>query len=271
MTEEPQKITYFQYFKGLDIPVYIKVDLSEYSGQLLPFLLEQKFSELPSSESDIIFSNGVVPDGVRVLSLSIAGHAVSKHIELMRPTDKYGLESIIPKTGYKVYRYSNVGMMVVSFSVNEWDLGCYQNFGEQENLVAYRSMVNRFLSWSLSSLGMVGFWGVPVDEGIVVLSQALSAGEVVFIDVIKDKILSIDGEKKLSNRFCVMRLSKTLRGRNVEMKQEELLSFLVQYCSYLDYQGLPIRVRQMIQLVAKKGYGLLHPYESFKPRTDLSL
>jgi hypothetical protein len=271
MADENQKTTYFQYFKELDLPVYIKVDLSEYSSQLLPFLMEQKFTELTDEESIEMFKDDFIPDGIRVLNLTIPSRGASKHIEMMRPTDKYGCESLIPKTGYKVYRYFGVGMMVTSFTVNEWNLGCYENFGGSENLIAYRSVMNRFLSWSLSSLGMVGFWGVPVDEGMVVLTQAKSTGEVVFVDVMNDKLLTVDGVKKLSNRFCIMRLSETLKGRNVEMKKEELVSFLYQYCSYLDYQGLPIRVRQMIQLVAQKGFGLIHPSESFKPRTDLSL
>ncbi|MBT7610225.1 MAG: hypothetical protein HN576_10740 [Bacteriovoracaceae bacterium] len=271
MAEENQKFTYFQYFKELEIPVYIRVDLSEFGPQLLPLMMEQKFTELTEIEKKEAFKDDVVPEGVRVLNLTIASHGVSKHIEMMRPTDKYGLESLIPKTGYKVYRYFGVGMMVTSFTVNEWNLGCYENFGEQDNLIAYRSMMNRFLSWSLSTLGIVGFWAAPVDEGMVVLSQAKSCGEVVFIDAVKDKILTVDGVKKISNKFCIMRLSETLRGKNIEMKKEELVSFLYQYCSYLDYQGLPIRVRQMIQLVAKKGFGLIHPSESFKPRTDLSL
>lgn len=270
-TVEAEKITYFQYFKELDIPVYVRVNLSQFEGQVLPFLVEQKFTELSDSEVEEKFPQGKCPEGGRVLTLCIASHQVSRHIQRLRPTDKYGFESIVPKSGYRVYRYFNVGMMVYSFSVPEWDFGCYSNFGDQENLIAYRSVINRFLSWSMASLGIVGFWGVPVDEGIVVLNQAQANGEVVFVDVYKNRLMTVDGSRSLHGGMCVLRLSTAIRGKNIEMKGEELLSFLFQYCTYLDYKGLPVIVRQLIQAVAKNSYGLIHPEESFKPRTDLSL
>ena len=55
------------------------------------------------------------------------------------------------------------------------------------------------------------------------------------------------------------------------MTNEELLSFMSAHSSYLDYQGLSVPVRQMIQTLAKMTEGLVHPEESFRPRTDLSL
>jgi hypothetical protein len=55
------------------------------------------------------------------------------------------------------------------------------------------------------------------------------------------------------------------------MKNEELLSFLSAHCSYMDYSGLSVPVRQMIQTLARMTEGLIHPEESFRPKTDLSL
>ena len=269
--DQSPRITYFQYLKEQDIPIFIRVNLSLFEGQVLPFLIEHQFSELSQSEVEEIFINGETPQNGRVLTLCVASQNVSRHIQLLKPTDKYGFESIIPKKGYRVYRYFNVGMMVYSFSAREWDFGCYANFGESENIIAYRSVLNRYLSWSLASLGIIGFWGVPVDEGIVVLSQAQSQGEVVFVDVYNNRLISVDGIRNIQAGICVLRLSTAISGKNVEMKQEELLSFLYQYSSYLDYQGLPIIARQLIQTVSRNSYGLIHPKESFKPRTDLSL
>jgi hypothetical protein len=84
-------------------------------------------------------------------------------------------------------------------------------------------------------------------------------------------MISCDGVKKLRPHFKILRLDPSLRGRNIRMTSEELLSFLSSHCSYLDSAGLSIPVRQMIQALSKMTEGLIHPQESFRPRTDLSL
>ncbi len=271
MEDGEQKITYFQYFKEIGLPIFVKANLSDFPNHLLPFLLEQKFSELSDSEVESLEKNNGPSFKGRILTFCLASQTVSKHIERVSVTDKYGLESLVPKGGYKVYRYLGMGMMVYSLGAREWELGCYEDFGERENLIAYKSILNRFLSWSLANLGIVGFWGVPVDEGMVVLSQAQSLGEVVFVDVPNHKLLTVDGVRHFKNKFSILRLSRTLKKKNIEMRNEELLSFLFQYCSYFDYQGPPLITRQTIQALSKKAIGLIHPSENFKPRTDLSL
>ena len=98
-----------------------------------------------------------------------------------------------------------------------------------------------------------------------------SKGEAVFIDVKALQMLSIDGVKKLRPHFKILRLDSTLHGRNIKMSTEELLSFLSSHCTYLDSSGLSVPVRQVIQTLSKMTEGLVHPEESFRPRTDLSL
>lgn len=268
---DEKNYTYFQYFKDLDIPVFVRVELGEFNASLLAFLVEQKFSELSAQEVkelDIRFDSD---DKARMLTFQVASPVVAKQIHMMRTTDKYGSESVIPKTGYKVYRYAGTGMMVFSMVSKEWTLGCFSEFGGKGEEFASNAIINRYLSWSLSSMGIIGFWGVPVDEGIVVLNQKQSNAEAIYVDVINQKILSLDGERKLKGSFCVLRLDANLRNKNVSMKNEELLSFLTQHAVYFDDRGLPTVQRQMIQAVTKMAIGLVHPMESFKPRTDLSL
>jgi hypothetical protein len=162
-------------------------------------------------------------------------------------------------------------LMVYSFGVKEWKLGCYKDFGSNQVLLASRMTINRFLTWALIPHGIIGLWGVSVDDGLVAQRASDSKGEVVFFDIKGLRLLAIDGVKKIKPNFKILRLDPTLKGRNIKMSSEELISFLSTHCSYLDSSGLSIPVRQMLQTLSKMTEGLIHPQESFRPRTDLSL
>lgn len=268
------KKVYYQYQKELNLPIYIAVDPQSFESGLGDFLVSMKFMKLSDKEEidaqQIILKN----NSARCLTISEAGPAVSRQIQAMVESDRYGQESVIPKAGYQVYRYKNVGFMVYSFGVKEWQLGCYADFGsskEVDKKTAARTVIHRFLSWALVHHGILGLWGVTVEDGMVLQRTNESKGEAVFIDVVGNRILSLDGVKKLGPKFKVLRLDPTLHGRNIRMKNEELLSFMSTHCSYLDYSGLSVPVRQMIQTLARMTEGFIHPEESFRPRTDLSL
>ena len=161
--------------------------------------------------------------------------------------------------------------MVYSFGVSEWKMGCFKDFGHPDDIFACRSVVNRFISWTLSSLGIVGFWGVPVDEGVVVMKQIESAAEAVYIDINERKLYSIDGERKIDSRFSILRLDSGLKDKNIRMTPEQMMSFLFHHCTFLDYSGPSTPVRQVIQYLSKNIEGQIFPKESFRPRSDLSL
>lgn len=266
------KKTYFQYQKDLDLPVYIAVNLADFDKGLEPFLTSMKFFKMGEKDESKVLERVKKDFLARCLNLTEATPAVSRQMHATLESDRYGLESVIPKPGYQVYRYKEVGFMVYSFGAKIWELGAYTDFGmNKDHKLAARIMINRFLTWALVPQGILGLWGVAVDEGMVLQRVHEAKGEVVFIDVVKNKIMTFDGVKKLGPKFKVLRLDPTLKGRNVKMTNEELLSFMSAHSSYLDYQGLSVPVRQMIQTLAKMTEGLIHPEESFRPRTDLSL
>ena len=242
-----------------------------FDASLENFLLEMKFDRLDESEVKKASSLLKSSRTAKVLTLTEATTQVSRQIESATESDRYGEESIVPKKGYSVYRYKSNSLMVYSHGATEWQLGCYPDFGSKESVNDSRGVMNRFLSWALAPMGIVGFWGVPVDQGIVILRRKEAAGEAVFIDVVKRRILSLDGQKKLSARFTIMKLDNTLIGKNVRLSIDELHSSLAVACTYFSYSGLSVPVRQMIQSLTKSCEGVLHPKESFKPRTDLSL
>lgn len=230
-----------------------------------------KFHKLGDKEEAAALEDLKKNNLARILHIKEASPIVAKQIQSTMESDRYGAESIIPKDGYRVYRYKETSLMIYSFSAKEWQLGCYKDFGSNQFQFESRMVINRFLSWALVPHGIIGLWGVTVDDGMVAQRPVDSKGEVVFIDVVGLRMIAVDGIKKLRPHFKILRLDPTLKGRNVKMTSEQLLSFLSAYCSYLDSSGLSVPARQIIQALSKMTEGLLHPEESFRPRTDLSL
>lgn len=265
------KKTYYQFQKELGLPIYIALDLTSFDPSMQDFLTKMKFYRLGDAEEAEALKKVKTSKEGRILNITEASAIVSKQIHATLESDRFGHESIIPKEGYRVYRYKEVGLMIYSFGAKEWTLGCYRDFGMKHNQMAASTVLNRFLSWALAGLGILGIWGVSVDDGMVAQRPGDSKGEVVFIDLLNQKILTIDGVKKMSPRFKVLRLDPTIKNRNIKMTNEEYLSFISAHCSYFDFSGLSVPVRQMIQSFVKITEGLVHPQESFRPRTDLSL
>lgn len=271
MIDNNEKWTYFQYVKEMNYPVFVKVKLSEFDPHLLALLMRVKFSELDEKEVEQAMETLRTNRYARLLTINEATMAVARQIDLISDSDRYGFESIIPKETYNLYRHKGVGVLIYSFESTEWEMGCFSNFGEEGNLSGYCSIMNRFLSWALAPIGVIGFWGVPVDEGMVSMKQMDSKGEAIFIDVKKNRFISIEGHKRLSARFKVIKLDSTLLEENKKMTPAQLLSYLSSTCTYMDYFGHSVPIRQMLLLLSKKAGGIIHPKDSFKPRTDLSV
>lgn len=263
--------TYFQYQIEQGLPVFIRADLAEFDASLAPFLMQMGFSEIENQEALALESTLESRFTGNLLTLRIASASVERQINQVAEGDRYGCECITPKDGYKVYRFKSKALLVYSFGVGQWEMGCLSNFGEESALGDYRCIINRYLSWALVSEGIIGLWGVPVEEGMVVLRRKEALGEAVFIDVREKRIFSIDGVTPMKSNFTILRLDSVLKDKNIPMSNEELISFLTVNSTFFDYQGLNVPIRQAIQSLVKVAKGIVHPRESFKPRTDLSL
>lgn len=266
--DEGIKYTYFQYFKELDFPIYLRASLADFDPDLEGFVREMGFNELKNGEETKVWQDLKNRSSSRLLTVSEASNVVAKQIEMAQESDKYGHESIVPKNGYGVYRFKNVAMMVYSLGSHEWQLGVFSDFGSPRVEFASRAVINRFLAWALSPLGVVGFWGTLVDEGAVVMKQSEANSEAIFFDVMKRITISMDGQRKMKRRFKIMKLNEKLQNRNITMSQEDFMSFLSVNCCFIDYRGQSVAVRQMIQAVARECEGLIHPKESFAPRAS---
>lgn len=267
--------SFYQYHADLDFPIFIKVVdglEGKDEGNLAALLKQMKFRELAGHEEDMVEKTLSENPQARMLTLKLASFKLANQINSVASSDLYGCESVVPKNGYKVYRYKSMALLVYSFAAPAWECGVTNKFcvGEK-GIFAGRSIFNRFLSWSLSSLGVIGFWGVPIDEGFVVLNQKDSCGEVVFVDVTNQKMISMDGVRDISTGLEILRLDSGLRERSLIMRESELLSFLCVKTSFFDPQRLSTPVRQMVQKISKMALGKVYPKSSFQPRTDLDL
>jgi hypothetical protein len=258
---------FYQYQKGVGLPVFVRFDTASFGSDLEVALKGLKFSEV--TEEEYQTTKKAEPKHCRILAMEEASPAVARQLSHISASDRYGAESIVARDGYRVYRHKAVAMVVYAFSAGEWSMGCHHNIAKNER--EFRVVMNRFLSWALAPLGIVGFWGVPVEEGIVVMNQRESEGEVVFLNVRERRMFSIDGSERMKPRFRVIRLDSTLHQRNVNMNSTEVMAFLSATTVFLDTHGLSVGVRQMIQALSREVEGVIHPKESFKPRTDLSL
>lgn len=264
-----KNVRYFQYFKDAEYPVFIKLDSDFLGSGFFKLLKEMHFTELSNDEVKArqhLFNSRFS----RILHVTESTPKTSQLIRNNSTDDRFGPESFTDLVTHRVYRYKNQALIVYSFRFKEWQMGCHPSFAEPDFFLEAKIVMGRFLGWSLSVLGIVGFWGVPVEEGVVINKPIECKGEVVFFDVKRMVMLTIDGERKIKSAFTIIRLDSTLANRNIRMTKEELVGFLSSSTVYVDYQGLTISVRQVIQEIAHIAYGIIHPAVNFRPRMNLS-
>ncbi|MCK5884639.1 MAG: hypothetical protein KAG61_13190 [Bacteriovoracaceae bacterium] len=271
MEGENIKWIYFQYQETLQLPVFIRLNPAQFEESLEPFIVSMGFYKISDEAGKKAQIELNFIDGGKMLTITEASMSVARQIESIAESDRYGLESVTPKTGYRVYRYKGTALLIYSLAASEWSLGVYSDFGSPEKELDSRIVIGRYLGWALAPLGIIGMWGTPVDEGIVAMRANKSNGEFIHIDIKSRQIITLEGTKKMKPIFTIMRLDSSLKGRNVRMKNEEFLSFILHHSTFFDYSGPTVAVRQMAQLLVKTTEGIFHPEESYRPRTNLSL
>lgn len=259
----------FQFFKKLDLPIYLKFERDDFQDDLVKFLVDMQFSELKADEIDAMDRKMDLSDKkARVLSLKLASLVVAKQISRPQESDRFGIESIVPRENYRVYRYKGKAMMVYSYIAQEWELGCFKDFGSKAGLGAYRTIINRYLGMALAPLGIGGFWGSPVDEGVVLLRVNEALGEAVYIDFRNYRILTIEGPKPIEGDFTIIRLDNSLQSEK-SLSREEVYGMLAIHSTFLDYMGASVPVRQIFHSISTHFRGCVFPKDNFKPRLDL--
>jgi hypothetical protein len=254
--------SYYQYQKELGYEIYLRFEDFDFENQLTDTLDVMGFNKV---ERDAIKDQSFNRYHTKVLNIVKASPKVSRQIDRADYVfDKYGPESLSKMGSYDVYRYKNVGMMILGDGNFLWELGLKSTNDES----ALRVVLTRFLSFALASRGVVGFWGVPIDEGFVVMNQKNSNSEAIFVDLKKSVIITFDGCKSIASDLQILRLDSTLNNSMKRMKPEDLLSFLSMNTTHLSYSGFEFNVKETIYELSKVALGFVYPEENFKPRLE---
>ena len=269
--EEKKNWTYFQYQKNLRLPIYIRVELESFDPYLPTLLEDMNFGSLSEEEAAEVLERVERKVDARLLTLEEASPIAAQKIDFIGDLGKFGEESIVPGYGCRVYRYRSVAMMPYSHRAPLWGLGCFKDFGSEEKIISSRTVINRFLSYALAPMGIIGFWGEFSEEGIALLPQKRCSGKAVFVDVKSENVLSSQGFCRMGPRFKVFRLGSEYLNRDVRMTREALLTCLFSHLTYFDY-GAPVApVHQSVQALAKLVEGIDCSPSNFYSMSNLSL
>lgn len=258
------KFSYYQYQKELGYEIYLRFEDFDFESQFVDTLEVMGFNKV---EREKIKTQTFNKSHTRVLKIVKASAKVARQIDMTDYVfDKYGPESMSRIGNYDVYRYKNVGMMIFAADTLLWELGVKNC----ENEKAIRSVLTRYLSFSLASIGVVGFWGVPIEQGFVVMKPKSSNAESVFIDLKKNILITYDGIKTINSDFQILRLDSTLKNEMRRMKPDDLFSFLSMNTAHLSYTGVDFILREAIRELSQVALGYIYPESNFKPRMDVN-
>ena len=262
MSSEDKSFSYYKYRKDLGYEIYLRFEDFEFENLFGETLDVMGFDKI---ERDSIKNQSFNPRKTKVLKIVKASPRVSRQINRANfENEDYGPESLSSMGNYDVYKYKGVGMMIVGANSLFWELGVRST----ENQNALRVILTRFLSFAFAPLGVVGFWGVPIEEGFVVMTPKSSNFESVFIDLKKEKLLTYDGIKNLATDIQILRLDSTLRNEMKKMMKEELVSFLSMNTCHLSYSGIGKELSEAIYELVEISDGVVYPEKNFKPRLE---
>ncbi len=246
----------FQFFKDIQLPIFLKMDSDGFGPDFFNFLRSMHFERLsPEDEQKFEKTLPYVRPNHRVLEIKACTPLMVRHINSALESDKYGPESITNNGTYKVYRYKGMALMIWAFQNTNWELAFSPSLNLTDNLVIYRIIFNRFLSWALAPLGLCGFWGHFTNGGVVVKKMLEAHGEAVFFDVLQKRIVGPSGIQKITSGLTIYKVD--VRAKlTTQMTGETLAGFLFHSTSYFDLNGLSVPVRQAILWLTKTATGV---------------
>lgn len=190
------------------------------------------------------------------------------------PLQDSGAEVVYKKLAHSVYVYKDFSTLIYSSQAREWN--CYFNGNEQlwaniELNVLFKIVIGRILSLVFEKTSIVGFYGVPVKEGVVIMNAKEAKGEFVFFDVNNKVIYTQDGTKKFDLSNKILRLEASNSSYEKKMRKEELYSFLMARTMLLSLgvnNGYQINA---VKLLTNLSDGVIFPERSFKARISVGI
>jgi hypothetical protein len=255
--------TLMRYGRDSDIPVFIRFFANNHLPDLLNFLVGLKFELVGKDQIPEIQKQIEQNPHARVLELGPCGAQVARHLFEFSESDRFGAESVRKENGMRFYRYRGEAMMLYSFTHKEWRLGCFENFGVDKNKIhAHRTVIARFLSLALMPMGIIGFWGSLMKDGVMVTRQKDCEGEMVFFDLFRQRVYGLDGSASIHKHPHIYRVDSTYQGANKKMTSEELYAFLALHTTWLDADGTNASWRQAAQRLAILCKGIITSKET---------
>ena len=263
------QLTYFQYFKEHNYPLALCIDIETFGSECFNGLKLLGFSEITEEEW-----KGLKKSFIKV-EVVLPAPSVSHYIKSSTLSGFKGKESLALKAKYKVYKLQGRGLLEFSDKQPRWIISLLA--AETSSLDQFQSefihLMNRTISWALIKLSCVGFWGIPVTDGLIGMKPSESNSEAFFVDLKNQRILSVDGVIPLADKLQILRLDSTLRDRSRGMKPEEVYSFLLHRAALFHPIGTHRQVKLAVTYLASYAKGIVWPKDSFNPRvnTDATL
>lgn len=256
------KFSYYQFNEKLGYQVYLRFEDETFETQFKHVLEVMGFNKVAN---EVIKKVTLDKRRAKILRVTKASPKLAKQIDAVDfAYDKFGEESVSSMGNYNVYKFKKTAMMIFAQGNLLWELGVKSQFDEGN----IRAVLTRFLSFALANSGVVGFWGVPVDEGFVVMSPKASLFESIFVDLAKNVLLTYNGIKEINSELQILRLDPTLREKVIGMKRESLLSFLSTNTCYFSYSGFEVGIKEAIFELSKIANGYIYPEDNFEPRMN---
>ena len=258
-------------YKWSQRDVLVHCELDQFDDHLPEILAALDFDEVKaktSSEESEEAPKELDPQNLaRALKIMPASAKVAIQLGVASTEDRYGLESIMPRGGYSIYRFKGLGMMVHSYAVGTWELGVLPQFGAKDQATSTKIIIQRFLGMALAPLGLIGLWGRFHRESFELLAADKAQGEAIVIDVLQSKIV---GGEKAPAPLVFERLDPTQKMAKRKMAAEELISFLSRYTTFFNYRGPSVPVRQMLQELTTFCEGYVVSQKTTSSESDLA-
>ncbi len=236
------KWTYFQFRKSFDYPLYLRFRQEDLNAKFQHLLTELGFSEIHEKDAKKISLDRTA---TRVLTVQFASARLNQQINGSDLMDKYGSESLSFQAGTPVYTYRKVGIMAAPTNKPLWDLALHSEISQTDQMIGMRIILVRFIALALADQGILSYWGTVKDDSVVIMKQASSFGEAVFIDWNKKMLFSNGGETKIKSQLKFIRKDKDATHGGI-FGREEIISFLSVSTCLLSFQGISSAMKRSI-------------------------
>jgi hypothetical protein len=239
--EESQWNTY-QYRKNGQYAVYLRLRQDDLNAKFNHLFQEMGFTLLTEAEVKKI---KLSQPYLKILTIRKASQGYMQLIQSSDILDEFGQESMGLYSNVPTYTFRRVGIMLIPKGKTLWELDINPEISHTEQMVGFRIMLVRFLSLALADQGVLSYWGTVKDGTIIIMKQAQSFGEAVFIDMKKKFIFSNGGEMQFDSSLKIVRKDKIVLT-TFNLTREDLISFLSVSTCLLSFTGITQSMKKNI-------------------------